>query len=74
MNNRIRGVIKRYFSNRGFGFVRADGEKSDRFFHVTDCDVDDEDLIGGRRVEFEVGAGRDGRPIAKNVMMIKGER
>jgi cold shock CspA family protein len=71
---RKKGVIKKYFENRGFGFVCGDGEKSDTFFHVTDCDVDDEDLIGGRRVEFEVGAGRDGRPIAKNVMLIKGER
>jgi cold shock CspA family protein len=67
-----KGVIKKYFENRGFGFVGCDEGGADLFFHVTDCDIDDEDPIGGRRVEFEVGAGRDGRPIAKNVMLVKG--
>jgi cold shock CspA family protein len=67
------GVIKKYFSNRGFGFLGTEGG-ADLFFHVTDCDVDDEDLIGGRRVEFEVGAGRDGRRIAKGVVLLRGEQ
>jgi len=66
------GVINKYFSNRVFGFLGTESG-GDLFFHITDCAVDDdEDLIGGRRVEFEVGAGRDGRPIAKNVMLVKG--
>jgi CRISPR-associated protein Cmr6 len=68
------GVIKKYFSNRGFGFIGADGEKSDLFFHVTDCLDDDSDLIGGRRVEFEEGRDRDGRRVAKGVLLLKGER
>jgi CspA family cold shock protein len=69
-----KGVIKKYFENRGFGFVARDDGGADLFFHCSDADIDDDDLIGGRRVEFEVGAGRDGRPIAKGVVLIKGER
>jgi hypothetical protein len=41
---------------------------------VTDCLDDDDDLIGGRRVEFEDGRDRDGRRVAKGVMLLKGER
>jgi cold shock CspA family protein len=68
------GVIKRYFSNRGFGFLGADEGGADLFFHVTDCLDDDDDLIGGRRVEFEQGRDRNGRQIAKSVILLKGER
>jgi cold shock CspA family protein len=68
------GVIKRYFSNRGFGFLGADEGGADLFFHVMDCLDDDDDLIGGRRVEFEESRDRNGRRIAKGVMLRKGER
>jgi cold shock CspA family protein len=65
------GVIKKYFSNRGFGFLGADEGGADLFFHVTDCLDDDSDLIGGRRVEFEEGRDRGGRRIAKGVMLLR---
>jgi cold shock CspA family protein len=71
---RKKGIIKKYFENRGFGFVGCDDGGADRFFHVTDCLEDDSDLIGGRRVEFEEGRDRDGRRIAKGVLLLKGER
>jgi cold shock CspA family protein len=71
--SRIRGVIKKYVSDRGFGFLGSDEGGADLFFHVTDCLDDDDDLIGGRRVEFEEGRDRNGRRVAKGVMLVKGE-
>ena len=47
------GVIKKLVSDRGFGFISAEG--GDIFFHhssVTDCAFDD--LHEGQTVEYEV--------------------
>jgi cold shock CspA family protein len=57
------GVIRKYFANRGLGFLAADEGVADLFFHVSDCLDDDADLIGGRRVEFEESRDRDGRRL-----------
>ena len=51
------GQIKRLARDRGFGFIRPDGESDDIFFHtsaVTGGAFDS--LEEGQRVEFEKGA------------------
>jgi cold shock protein len=30
----MRGVVKRFVGDRGFGFIRPDGASSDIFFHI----------------------------------------
>jgi len=59
------GKIKRLVSERGFGFVEADG--NDLFFHHSELQgVSIEDLREGQVVEYEVGSGQKG-PCAVSV-------
>jgi CspA family cold shock protein len=48
------GVVKRLQAEKGFGFVRADGEEDDRFFHRSGMAPGHrfEDLQEGSRVHF----------------------
>jgi cold shock protein len=57
------GEIKRLSSDRGFGFIRPDGEKDDLFFHSSAVQgAGFDSLREGQRVEFEKGADdRDAR-------------
>lgn len=53
------GTIKKLVSDKGFGFIKADGE--DLFFHrsaVTGTTF--EELQEGQSVEYEVGQGPKG--------------
>jgi cold shock protein len=50
------GTIKKYFEDRGFGFVKPDSGSADLFFHVRSFvpEIDVEPMMGDR-VEYEVG-------------------
>ena len=49
------GKIARLVADRGFGFIRRDGEDKDLFFHSTELQgVDFKDLREGDSVTFEV--------------------
>ncbi len=59
------GVIKRLITDKGFGFIEAEG--SDMFFHVSSVEeVTFEDLNEGQMVQYEVGQGPKG-PRAEHV-------
>jgi len=63
-----KGTIKRLME-RGFGFIKGEGEE-DLFFHHNDLQgVDFGSLTEGQEIEFEVGQGRDGRKQAVNVRL-----
>ena len=63
-----KGTIRRLM-DRGFGFIKAEGE-TDLFFHRNDLEgVEFGSLHEGQEVEFEKGQGRDGRPKASNVRL-----
>ena len=63
-----KGTIKTLM-DRGFGFIKAEGE-GDLFFHSNDVEgVEFNSLSEGQEVEFEKGQGRDGRPKAVNVRL-----
>lgn len=73
-----KGVIVKYFDDKGFGFIQEDGRDDDRngvFFHVKSCvgyDPEDQGNIQpkvGDLVTYEVGEGRDGKPAAVNVSL-----
>ncbi len=50
-----RGVVKKLVPDRGFGFIRPEGNQTDLFFHATAVQgVSFEDLREGQGVEFEV--------------------
>lgn len=51
---RLVGIIDRFFPDKGFGFVHYDHGQS-IFFHVTQVEGDTSELIVGARVSFRVG-------------------
>lgn len=64
----LRGSVKFYNEEKGFGFIAADTEKEDLFFHST--------VFNGERpyqddiVEFEMSVGPKG-PIAIHIKLIE---
>ncbi len=63
-----RGTIRRLM-DRGFGFIKTEDD-TDLFFHRNDLvGVEFSSLSEGQEVEFEKGAGRDGRSQAVNVRL-----
>jgi CspA family cold shock protein len=58
------GVIKKLVSDRGFGFIAADGQ--DVFFHhSTVADGQFDDLHEGQTVEYEIEDGESVRRAGK---------
>jgi CspA family cold shock protein len=52
----VQGQIKRLAKDRGFGFIRPDGESEDIFFHTSAVEGGGFDnLSEGQTVEFEKG-------------------
>jgi cold shock protein len=50
------GTIKTIRDDRGFGFIAADGESADLFFHSSAVERPTfDELREGQRVEFQVG-------------------
>jgi len=67
---RVRGIVDRFFTHKGFGFVRY-GEGESLFFHVTQCEDDTSDLAPGARVSFIVGHNsKKGKPQAESLRML----
>jgi cold shock protein len=67
------GTIRRYFSERGFGFLRPDEGDSDIFFHVRNFInlPDDVELNEHDAVSFEVGVDPvNGKTRAQNLRLI----
>ena len=63
-----KGTIRRLM-DRGFGFIKTEDETA-LFFHRNDLvGVEFSSLSEGQEVEFDKGAGRDGRPQANRVRL-----
>ncbi len=64
----LRGIVKFYDEEKGFGFIDPDSDGEDLFFHST--------ALGGKklyendRVEFEMSIGPKG-PIAIHIVYLK---
>jgi CspA family cold shock protein len=59
---RVRGVVKFFNPDKGFGFITKDDGQGDVFVHVTDLkSAGIDDLGEGDRVEFELGDGKNGK-------------
>ena len=68
-----KGTIKRLM-DRGFGFIKAEEEEKDLFFHRNDLEgVEFNSLKEGQEVEFEKRQGQDGRPAAVKVRLVHPE-
>lgn len=65
------GLVTTFLSDRGFGFIRPDGDRSaDLFVHIRD--VANRDLLkGGERVEFDIIIDeRNNKPRASRVRVL----
>lgn len=64
------GTIKWFDINRGFGFIEPLNKRGDLFFHHTDLVDQNSWPQQNQQVEFEIGAGRSGKPKAVKVRKI----
>lgn len=65
----MEGIIKR-LTDRGFGFISAEGQEKDLFFHSESLvDVQFDDLREGEKVSFEIKNGEKG-PAAVDVKRV----
>lgn len=60
------GTIKKKVDDKGFGFIKREGNDKDLFFHATACNGQFETLQEGQQVTFDEGRGDKG-PRAENV-------
>ena len=62
------GTIKFYNADKWFGFIIYEGEQQ-MFFHISKCA---EGYIPNQwdQVNFTIGTGRDGRPVAEQVVPV----
>ncbi|HIE23901.1 MAG TPA: cold shock domain-containing protein [Candidatus Korarchaeota archaeon] len=65
----MRGIVKRWLIDRGYGFIESEGGGEDIFVHHSDIKEADE-LVEGQKVEFEVQTTNRG-PRAINVKLIE---
>lgn len=61
-----KGTIARKMEDKGFGFIKREGEEKDLFFHSNDLEgVDFESLRENDTVEFEIEEGPKGLSAVK---------
>ena len=64
------GTVKWFNAEKGYGFIESE-QGSDVFVHYSAIEADGyRTLAEGDKVEFEVGAGRDGRNQAEGVRKV----
>ncbi len=68
----MQGTVARIISDKGFGFIKIDGQEKDLFFHTSDVSGGIESLREGDNVSFEVAdsAKGDGKQNAVSVMKV----
>lgn len=67
----IKGIVKKFDNEKGYGFITPDDGSKDVFVHYSGIEGEGyRELHPGDKVEFVIGEGRDGRPEAKNVRKI----
>lgn len=65
-----KGTVKVWFDDKGYGFIGREGD-TDVFVHFSSISGDGrKSLTKGDTVEYDVVAGRDDKPEAKNVQVV----
>jgi cold shock CspA family protein len=55
---RERGIVTKYFTDKGFGFIRPGYGGSDCFFHRRECDNGALEPFEGLHVEYDIAPDR----------------
>ena len=64
------GTVKWFNPAKGFGFIAPEDGSKDVFIHISALErAGLSTLAEGQKIEFELGAGRDGRTSAENVKL-----
>jgi len=63
------GTIKAYNENRGFGFIKIEGEEKDLFFHITDFPHKQYPPKIGEKLEFRI-VSEAGKIRAENIVRL----
>lgn len=66
----LRGALRSWNDERGFGFIAPAQGGADVFVHASAFARDGTRPTVGERVSYELGAGRDGKPQAVNVVRL----
>jgi cold shock CspA family protein len=69
MQGREQGIVKRFYPDRGFGFIGRTGDQ-DLFFHIHDVEPGDGVIREGGRVEFSLTLDQVGRQRASGVELV----
>lgn len=64
------GTVKWFCSNKGFGFIVAEGQAEDIFFHISEY-RSEEPVQDGDKVSFYLGVGKENKPAAKHVRHVR---
>merc|ERR1719361_1050074 len=67
-NGLLKGIVKRFNAQKGFGFITCDDGSGDVFVHFSEVKAQGFKTLGeGEKVEFKVVIQDDGRRKATNV-------
>ncbi len=66
----MRGKVKFYKQDKGYGFLEKEDKQGDIFFHVSDLVDRDHNPQQGDQVEFEIADGWKGKQKAVKVKRI----
>lgn len=65
-----KGIVKWFNQGKGFGFLAPEDGGKDVFIHASALErAGINGLAEGQKIEYELGAGRDGRTSAENVRL-----
>ena len=65
------GSVKWFNPAKGFGFIEPEDKSKDVFIHISALERAGISGLGeGQKIEYELGAGSDGRASAENVKLI----
>jgi len=66
----MKGKVKKYNQEKGYGFITSEGEKGDIFFHYSQILMDGYKAVReGEDVEFELGTNERGK-FAKGIVKL----